>query len=288
LGEDEGTEGLLGMQELKVIGVEDGALLAASDDGARYRIEIDEVLQSRIRHAVPEHHNGPKLSPREVQTHIRSGLSAEEVADLTGASVDYIRRFEGPVVAEREHIVTSALAVPVHPNGDPDPDQPASFGSMIRERLSELGAQGERWASWKDPERGWMVKLEFTADGQSTVTGLDGGPTEGNPPSQEDFLVDCVADVGTVPVGKGLDSAQPLAHLQRARLGVELDSRQRAILADLSRYLPLPDVDDQVVADLLRHALSVRAHLQRSVGRADPLRTGSKRHARASASRSIS
>ena len=39
------------MQELKVIGVENGALLAASDDGARFRIEIDEVLQSRIRQA---------------------------------------------------------------------------------------------------------------------------------------------------------------------------------------------------------------------------------------------
>ncbi|MGR2751583.1 septation protein SepH [Agromyces arachidis] len=153
------------MQELKVIGVEDGALVAASDDGARFRIEIDEVLQSRIRHAVPETHAGPKLSPREVQAHIRSGLSAEEVAELTGASVDYIRRFEGPVIAEREHMVTSALAVPMHAPGESDSDEPASFGSVVRERLAALGAHGERWASWKDVERGWMVKLEFTADG---------------------------------------------------------------------------------------------------------------------------
>ena len=100
------------MQELKVIGVEDGALVAASDEGARFRIEIDEVLRSRIRQAAPPAETGPKLSPREVQAHIRSGLSAEEVAELTGASVDYIRRFEGLVIAEREHIVTSALAVP--------------------------------------------------------------------------------------------------------------------------------------------------------------------------------
>lgn len=153
------------MQELKVIGVEDGALVAASEDGARFRIEIDEVLQSRIRHAVPETHSGPRLSPREVQAHIRSGLSAEEVEELTGASVDYIRRFEGPVLAEREHVVTSALAVPMHAPGDPDADEPASFGSVVRERLAGLGAHGERWASWKDDERGWMVKLEFTADG---------------------------------------------------------------------------------------------------------------------------
>ncbi|MUN08412.1 septation protein SepH [Agromyces luteolus] len=152
------------MQELKVIGVESGALIAASDEGARFRIEVDEVLQSRIRQAVPETHTGPKLSPREVQAHIRSGLSAEEVAELTGASVEYIRRFEGPVIAEREHMVTSALAVPTH--GEvAEGDEPTSFGSMVRERLAGLGAHGERWASWKDEERGWMVKLEFTADG---------------------------------------------------------------------------------------------------------------------------
>ncbi|MRX45032.1 septation protein SepH [Agromyces kandeliae] len=152
------------MQELKVIGVESGALIAASDDGARFRIEVDEVLQSRIRQAVPETRTGPKLSPREVQAHIRSGLSAEEVAELTGASVDDIRRFEGPVIAEREHMVTSALAVPTHAEVA-EGDEPTSFGSMVRERLAGLGAHGERWASWKDEERGWMVKLEFTADG---------------------------------------------------------------------------------------------------------------------------
>lgn len=153
------------MQELKVIGVENGALLAASDDGARFRIEIDEVLQSRLRQAQPEQHTGPKPSPREVQAHIRAGMSAEEVAEVTGAAVEYIRRFEGPVLAEREHMVTSALAVPVNVAIDIDPgDEPASFGSVIRERLAKLGADGERWASWKDDERGWIVKLEFTAD----------------------------------------------------------------------------------------------------------------------------
>ncbi|WP_308796698.1 septation protein SepH [Agromyces silvae] len=153
------------MQELTVIGVESGALVATSEDGARFRIEIDEVLQSRIRQASPEAHQGPKLSPREVQAHIRSGMSAEEVAELTGVAVDFVRRFEGPVIAEREHVVTSALGVPVHLAGDVDPaDEPMSFGTVIRERLTKLGADGERWASWKDEERGWIVKLEFTAD----------------------------------------------------------------------------------------------------------------------------
>ena len=153
------------MQELKVIGVENGALLAASEDGDRYRIAIDEVLQSRLRQTQTERVNAPKLSPREVQAHIRSGMSAEDVAAVTGASLDYVRRFEGPVVAEREYIVSSALSVPVHTAIDPDPiDENVNFGSVIRERLASLGATGERWASWKEPGGGWIVKLSFTAD----------------------------------------------------------------------------------------------------------------------------
>ena len=153
------------MQELKVIGVENGALLAASEDGDRFRIAIDEVLQSRLRQTQAERTNAPKLSPREVQAHIRSGMSAEDVAAVTGASLEYVRRFEGPVVAEREYIVSSALSVPVHTAIDPDPiDENVNFGSVIRERLASLGATGERWASWKEPGGGWIVKLSFTAD----------------------------------------------------------------------------------------------------------------------------
>jgi hypothetical protein len=153
------------MQDLKVIGVENGALLAASEEGDRFRIPIDAVLQSRLRQTQTDASVRPKLSPREVQAHIRAGMSAEDVAAVTGASLDFVRRFEGPVVAEREYMVSSALSVPVHAAIDPEPlDEPANFGSVIRERLASLGASNERWASWKEPGAGWIVKLAFTAD----------------------------------------------------------------------------------------------------------------------------
>ena len=60
--------------------------------------------------------DGPvrRLAPREIQAQIRAGLTAEDVARVTGASLEYIRRFEGPVIAEREYVVESALNVPVH------------------------------------------------------------------------------------------------------------------------------------------------------------------------------
>jgi len=153
------------MQELKVIGVENGALLAASEDGDRFRIAIDEVLHSKLRQNQTEASEAPKPSPREVQAHIRSGMSAEDVAAVTGAPLDYVRRFEGPVVAEREYMISCALSVPVHTAIDPEPvGEDANFGGVIRDRLASLGASNERWASWKEPGAGWIIKLSFTAD----------------------------------------------------------------------------------------------------------------------------
>jgi hypothetical protein len=152
------------MQDLRVIGVENGALLVAADDGERYRIPIDEVLQSKLRQSQPEPGNGRKLAPREIQAHIRAGMSAQDVSSITGVPLEYIQKFEGPVLAEREFVVESALAIAVH-TAELDPSKEAvTFGTVIRERLHELGAVGERWASWKEMASGWVVKLSFTAN----------------------------------------------------------------------------------------------------------------------------
>lgn len=153
------------MQDLRVIGVENGALLVVSDEGTKYRIAIDEVMQSKLRQAIPDHGSGRKLAPREIQAHIRSGMSAQDVASITGVPLDYIQKFEGPVLAEREFVVTSALNVPVHTAMETDPlGGGSTFGTVIRERLYDLSAVDERWASWKEIGGGWVVKLAFTAE----------------------------------------------------------------------------------------------------------------------------
>ncbi|UCR89516.1 septation protein SepH [Mycetocola spongiae] len=153
------------MQDLKVIGVEDGALIAAAENGDRYRLVIDEVLQSQLRRMKTTPTATPALRPREIQAQIRAGLSAAEVAELTGADLDYIQRFEGPILAEREHMVVAALSVPVVAAIEPGAElEDATFGAAIRARLESLGAEGERWTSWKDEEEGWIIKLSFTAN----------------------------------------------------------------------------------------------------------------------------
>jgi hypothetical protein len=153
------------MQDLRIIGVENGALVVATDDGTRFRLPIDEALHAKLRQSIPDSGAARKLAPKDIQAHIRSGMSAQDVASITGVPLDYIQRFEGPVIAEREFVVQSALDVHVQTAADTDPmRQGMTFGQAIRERLHDLGGSHERWASWKETSNGWIVKLSFTAN----------------------------------------------------------------------------------------------------------------------------
>lgn len=156
--------GVRAMERLTVLGVEDGELLLGAPDGGRYAVPVDDALRAQLRRSTQAEGAAPKLSPREIQSHIRAGMSAAEVAAVTGVSIEDVQRFEGPVLAEREYVVETALSVPVHAPADADPfgDRP-TFGSAIRRRLVDAEAFNERWSSWKDEGGGWVVKLTFVA-----------------------------------------------------------------------------------------------------------------------------
>lgn len=152
------------MEQLRVIGTEDGTIILATEAGQRFALAIDDVLRAELRKARLERDREGRTvrpNPREIQSHIRAGLSTAEVAELLGVRVEDVERYEGPVLAEREHIVGQALAVPVLLSGDLEHDVQPTFGAAIRAKLTEAGATGERWTSWKD-ENGWVIKLEFT------------------------------------------------------------------------------------------------------------------------------
>ncbi|MBC6494765.1 septation protein SepH [Microbacterium sp. 4-7] len=154
------------MENVTIVGTEAGLLVLATESGERFALPIDDVLHREIRRATRQSEPAAQrlaASPRDIQAQIRAGLTAPEVAALLGIGVDDVIRFEGPVLAEREHVIGQALAVPVLIGSDVEPDAQPTFGTAIRAKLSEVEASAERWASWKD-ETGWIIKLEFTAN----------------------------------------------------------------------------------------------------------------------------
>ncbi len=152
------------MHNVTIVGTEDGVLVLATETGERFALPINDLLRRAIQHTQPaELPRFATINPREIQKHIRAGLTAEETAELLSVPLDDVERFAGPVIAEREHVIDQALAAPVLLGGEINPGSQPSFGSAIRARLLDLNASEEHWASWKD-ERGWTIKLEFVAN----------------------------------------------------------------------------------------------------------------------------
>lgn len=148
------------MQDVRVIGVESGSLLLATDGGTEFRLPVTASLSSQVRQANPDAGPQKRVSPKDVQARIRGGADAVDVAAALDVDVEYVRRFEGPVLAERAFVLDAARRVPVTPT---DAEAPDSFGEAIEAKLELGDATAVQWGSWKDPEQGWKVRVRYTA-----------------------------------------------------------------------------------------------------------------------------
>jgi Protein of unknown function (DUF3071) len=165
------------MHELRLVAVsEDGsyAVLAVPGRGGRFSLPIDDRLRAVARGqfsrlAQYEIEVESPLRPKEIQDRIRAGETADEIADAAGVPVERVRRFEGPVLAEREYRAQEAQRATVRSPGDPGPGP--RLGDIVAERLTELGATPDdaRWDSRKRADGNWQVQITFAAGGRSQL-----------------------------------------------------------------------------------------------------------------------
>ncbi|MCX4819864.1 septation protein SepH [Streptomyces sp. NBC_01142] len=160
------------MPELRVVAVSnDGTrLVLKAADSTEYTLPIDERLRAAVRNdrarlgqieiEVESH-----LRPRDIQARIRAGASAEEVAQMAGIPVDRVRRFEGPVLAERAFMAERARKTPVRRPGENTGPQ---LGEAVQERLTLRGAEKDtvQWDSWRRDDGTWEVLLVYRVAGE--------------------------------------------------------------------------------------------------------------------------
>lgn len=160
------------MPELRVVAVSnDGTrLVLKAADSTEYTLPIDERLRAAVRNdrarlgqieiEVESH-----LRPRDIQARIRAGASAEEVAQLAGIPVDRVRRFEGPVLAERAFMAERARKTSVRRPGE---NSGPPLGEAVQERLLLRGADKDtvQWDSWRRDDGTWEVLLVYRVAGE--------------------------------------------------------------------------------------------------------------------------
>src|SRR5690242_17360560 len=101
------------------------------------------------------------LSPREIQTRIRSGESLEDVAKVAGIPMDRVERFAAPVIAEREYVASQAMASSVRRRGETSGHR--KLRTVVTERLLGRGVDIDTlvWDSYRMEDGHWRVTADY-------------------------------------------------------------------------------------------------------------------------------
>jgi hypothetical protein len=161
------------MQDLTLIGVhEDGLhLLLADAEGNRYTVPLDDSLRAAARRDRPrlgqQIEMAGGLRPAAVQSMIRAGLTAEEAADRAGWTVEKVHKYEGPILAEREHVAGLARQVRLRSRGGSH-GASTTLEARVTERLRsrEIDPAAVSWDSRRADKGEWIVSLAFAAGGR--------------------------------------------------------------------------------------------------------------------------
>jgi hypothetical protein len=161
------------MAVLRLLAVsEDGTQLLLAGDGETHRLPIDDRLRAavsgeRSRLGRTESEMESQLRPRDIQARIRAGQSATSVAEAAGIPVERVRRFEGPVLAERGHVASLAQGTSVRRPGEgPSP----ALGDIVSDRVAARGVDPATadWDAWRRDNGCWTVQVSWQAGEERT------------------------------------------------------------------------------------------------------------------------
>src|SRR3982750_1125189 len=145
---------------------EDGqALVLADEVGRLLALPIDDRISSALQHdghptpagtavAVMAPDVPPSLSPRDIQSRIRSGESAEDVARIAGVPVDRVLRYAGPVLQERAMLAQHARRTRLKTS-----DSGAPLAGGVDSRLAQHGIDTEKisWDAFRREDGTWRI-----------------------------------------------------------------------------------------------------------------------------------
>ena len=154
------------MVELELLGANGDTIVMTDEDGERYSIVVDDALRAAVRRdrgaIVPPSGTtteGPApLRPRQLQAYMRAGATAAEVAISTGMDVEHVRRFEGPVLAERQWAVSQAQSCRI----GWEKDSPL-LGELVVDRLATRGVDPSslEWDALREGRDPWLIMVTF-------------------------------------------------------------------------------------------------------------------------------
>ena len=154
------------MVELELLGANGDTIVMTDEDGERYSIVVDDALRAAVRRdrgaivspSTTTAETPAPLRPRQLQAYMRAGATAAEVAISTGMDVEHVRRFEGPVLAERQWAVSQAQSCRI----GWEKDSPL-LGELVVDRLATRGVNPSslEWDALREGRDPWLIMVTF-------------------------------------------------------------------------------------------------------------------------------
>ena len=164
------------MTELRLDGkTEDGNHLSLVDgDGNNYSVRISDTLRATVNQprltSVPAVDAQETISVKEIQRRLRAGESFEQIARDGQTTVEKVERFSGPIMQEREYILSNARDLVMRKDAH---RTDLTFGELVLAKLAPRGVDTDQvsWNTWRQPDGVWHIELHYpNRDGNGVAT----------------------------------------------------------------------------------------------------------------------
>ena len=155
------------MEELRLVGVNDDGtrVVFVSPEGTRFTTRstsgLKLLLDATERAWVNSRSSPARDCDHATSRRASARVSAESVATTAGITMERGRRYAGPVLAEREHMVREARrAVVRRPAAD---GAPPRLGDIVTERLvaRDVDVETVTWDAWRRDDGRWLVQVSL-------------------------------------------------------------------------------------------------------------------------------
>jgi hypothetical protein len=157
------------MRELRFVKqAEEGTLLVETSDGLEeFRLPVVPALREAVRTETPRRRPASGtpadagITPREIQVRVRAGEAPEQIAETFGAGLDWVLRFAGPVLDERERVADEARRA--RARRSTTDGQTVVFGEAVDERFAAHGIDPGtvRWDARRRDDGQWLISAHW-------------------------------------------------------------------------------------------------------------------------------
>lgn len=143
------------------------AVVDVPEGGSALRAKVDAPPSkpAAASRPVPQRPAAVSLSPRDIQTRIRAGESAEDIAASAQVAVDRVLRYAGPVLQERAMLAQAARRSRLATS-----ERGERMSNVVDVKLGTHGVDPEAvsWDAWRTEDGSWLVQASWSS-GKTTA-----------------------------------------------------------------------------------------------------------------------